>query len=341
MNYTEKYHLPQWEETDRIMRTDFNQMCADIESGLGAGRTDCAEKTAELRDYTLDCLFRAARNHYHLVTSETTMPRQTGVFRQVFDGSVPLSGGMIQKDGYAWMTWEGKGFTSEEFRAGLKMETRLETIPSKPEDSTPLTLTFTARGAGRFEELTFFIYYTVAGAGNCTYSLSVKDLTTGGTISGARFTDNTRTGGNLSKCSIYPNINLRAGHKYQIKLTTVTAPVSAFVPAETHFGLNVTSYYAPKVTLVHQFSEQEGSQGGMVLVRYKTSGRSSSAVLRWDGICIDPTRVRTVTDEKGRSLQEAEYRRADTIPAESSLELCLTCGEREEISFYEWGAILI
>ena len=26
MNYTEKYHLPQWEETDRIMRTDFNQM---------------------------------------------------------------------------------------------------------------------------------------------------------------------------------------------------------------------------------------------------------------------------------------------------------------------------
>ena len=34
MNYTEKYHLPQWEESDRIMRTDFNQMCRDIETGL-------------------------------------------------------------------------------------------------------------------------------------------------------------------------------------------------------------------------------------------------------------------------------------------------------------------
>ena len=34
MNYTENYHLPQWEETDRIMRTDFNQMCADMEAGL-------------------------------------------------------------------------------------------------------------------------------------------------------------------------------------------------------------------------------------------------------------------------------------------------------------------
>lgn len=34
MNYTENYHLPQWEETDRIMRTDFNQMCADIDQGI-------------------------------------------------------------------------------------------------------------------------------------------------------------------------------------------------------------------------------------------------------------------------------------------------------------------
>lgn len=38
MNYTAKYHLPQWEETDRIMRTDFNQMCADLESGLTAAQ---------------------------------------------------------------------------------------------------------------------------------------------------------------------------------------------------------------------------------------------------------------------------------------------------------------
>ena len=34
MNYTEKYHLPQWEESDRVMRTDFNQAMAGIESGL-------------------------------------------------------------------------------------------------------------------------------------------------------------------------------------------------------------------------------------------------------------------------------------------------------------------
>ena len=34
MNYTEKYHLPQWVETDRVMMRDFNQMCRDIDAGL-------------------------------------------------------------------------------------------------------------------------------------------------------------------------------------------------------------------------------------------------------------------------------------------------------------------
>ena len=49
MNYTEKYHLPQWEETDRIMRTDFNQMCADMEAGLTKTARDAAADTAEAR----------------------------------------------------------------------------------------------------------------------------------------------------------------------------------------------------------------------------------------------------------------------------------------------------
>ena len=42
MNYTEKYHLPQWEESDRVMRADFNQMCADLEAGIAR-----AQETAE------------------------------------------------------------------------------------------------------------------------------------------------------------------------------------------------------------------------------------------------------------------------------------------------------
>ncbi len=46
MNYTENYHLPQWEETDRIMRVDFNQMCADMEAGLTKTARDAASATS-------------------------------------------------------------------------------------------------------------------------------------------------------------------------------------------------------------------------------------------------------------------------------------------------------
>ena len=49
MNYTEKYHLPQWEETDRVMRADFNQMCADMEAGLRANAQGIEEAKQEAR----------------------------------------------------------------------------------------------------------------------------------------------------------------------------------------------------------------------------------------------------------------------------------------------------
>ena len=43
MNYTEKYHLPQWVKEDRIMMEDFNQMCRDMESGLAKTAKDAAD----------------------------------------------------------------------------------------------------------------------------------------------------------------------------------------------------------------------------------------------------------------------------------------------------------
>ena len=36
MNYTEKYHLPQWVNSDRVKMEDFNEAMASIESGLTA-----------------------------------------------------------------------------------------------------------------------------------------------------------------------------------------------------------------------------------------------------------------------------------------------------------------
>ncbi len=47
MNYTEKYHLPQWVKDDRIMMDDFNEMCANIESGISDAKTTAATARSE------------------------------------------------------------------------------------------------------------------------------------------------------------------------------------------------------------------------------------------------------------------------------------------------------
>ena len=54
MKYTENYRLPLWEESDRVMRTDFNQMCADIDAGLARAQTvaDSADTAYATGSYT-------------------------------------------------------------------------------------------------------------------------------------------------------------------------------------------------------------------------------------------------------------------------------------------------
>ena len=46
MNYTQNYHLPQWVETDRILRTDFNDMASAIDAALKTNADGLSAETA-------------------------------------------------------------------------------------------------------------------------------------------------------------------------------------------------------------------------------------------------------------------------------------------------------
>ena len=59
MNYTENYHLPQWEKTDRVLMEDFNRMCADMESGLDKTARDAAAATAAAKSANAAAAARA------------------------------------------------------------------------------------------------------------------------------------------------------------------------------------------------------------------------------------------------------------------------------------------
>lgn len=53
MNYTPNYHLPQWAEDDRILRTDFNQMCANIDAAVAGAAQNNAQTSSQIRDSLL------------------------------------------------------------------------------------------------------------------------------------------------------------------------------------------------------------------------------------------------------------------------------------------------
>ena len=59
MNYTNNYHLPQWERSDRLLMDDFNSAMANIESGFGR-----LESSSEERSFLRLC--RMAYNHYEI-----------------------------------------------------------------------------------------------------------------------------------------------------------------------------------------------------------------------------------------------------------------------------------
>ena len=78
MNYTEKYHLPQWEKTDRVMMEDFNRMCADMEAGLEKTARDAAADTAAAKQENAAAAARAQGTADTAVSLANTAQRTAG-----------------------------------------------------------------------------------------------------------------------------------------------------------------------------------------------------------------------------------------------------------------------
>ena len=65
MNYTENYHLPQWEENDRVMRSDFNNAMAALEDGLSTAQSAADRAfTPEKMPYATGFYYGAPGQYY-------------------------------------------------------------------------------------------------------------------------------------------------------------------------------------------------------------------------------------------------------------------------------------
>ena len=135
MNYTENFHLPQWDETDRIMRTDFNRMCANMEEGLTRGR----EEWEQLRTGTWDRLCRLAYNHYRAVENMDPFPYQEGVFHQNPAKDPAGVTGTGLWDGVCFTAKNETALTPEVLEAGFRRITPLSMVKGNLAACQPMT----------------------------------------------------------------------------------------------------------------------------------------------------------------------------------------------------------
>lgn len=333
MNYTEKYHLPQWEENDRVLREDFNQMCAGMEGGLletGQAAQEMLEKG----------LFRAAYNQYQLMSVTESWPRHLGACFRDFaerDGS-GISGSLIL-DGKRWIA------NSEQM---LTNQMLLDTMTcsggfTSTEDSVKIR--FTAPYAGVLNSIRADGGYENPNGSVGAYTASLRNLTTG--VEESVYKGDLKIKNNTSGAAVYFFVYmvLHAKQRYELEIKLDKydfTPKFSIDPKST--GILVVKCAESGESYTHyNFSDDIPSQGVLALVHYDTWGEGNSITVSWpnEEEEYEPTLVRQITDRHGRRVYEAEFRIRREVPGPGQVRFNFRCVPNGEISVYEWGAVLI
>ncbi len=335
MNYTTNYHLPQWDEGDRIMRTDFNRMCADMEAGLNSIDTRAAEnkKGAQTHLSGLDKgLFRLAYNHYCMLKDMDPQPAQIGMFYHNV-GEDPLTGS-VQVEGARYMAL-GQGTTNiATFFNSFEIVSSMKNVPGNPSACVPQVLSFRSPLAGWITQL----LYVINQSSMRSFRLRLKNLNTG-EVEWVKQLDLP-----ANETSGYPTswIPFHANVPYHLIVEPVKVRDSGTLEFRPLSSGNVAFFYSnyPGCTTSQTLTDFEVSQGGMAIVRCKLGGTGGTVTLTWNGQKMEPAMIRTVTDD-GVPIQEWIYVRKDPLPRINEFTVTFQCNMDGDILFYDWGAILL
>ena len=337
MNYTEKYHLPQWEETDRIMRTDFNQMCTDMESGLAGNRE--AAKT----DYHAFCdqLLRMAYNHYCLIKDMNPFPPQTGVFcRDVSKDNIP---GTDPRDGARYMALSTGTITQKQFFHDAVVESTLSLKNGPTYENKPAIFSFRSPMPGIIKGILTAGEVTGVTEASGSFRISLKNTDTGTVEAQQTVTYDTYSNQITLHRVLNPYFAFRADTNYQFIVESLGYYGNGYMNFRMdEENANEIVFYGTnsKCTVTHTFNDPEGSQDGLAFVRYREAGKGGTVTLKWNGRTVQPVTERVVTAEDSAAVRELIYRVPEGVPARDQLSLTFRCNPAGELWFYEWGAIL-
>lgn len=356
MNYTKNYHLPQWIKSDRIMMDDFNEMCRNIENGLSERNQTVDNLSGQITNVsntlsqqisgkaaesaTFERFCRAAYNHYHLAALCAPFPRQMGVFHQSFEPENVTVPGMTRWDGFCYMGKGTKNVTVKEFYDALTVEANMTV--NNNSSVTPLSVRFTPTMPGVLKKFRltgrYFCPQQVVEGGLCRVTL--HNLSTNKTEVSYTFSLNMGVGfDGRGPRTVEMNVPFHTGYDYRLKIEPLSNNYTlSYVPMfDNEFQVELLDLPSASITRVVPC---EPCGGGIVLVRFLPYGTGRTITLSWNNASVPVHATRTITDERGRTFQEMEFRKSWAVPANSTLRLDLRCSNGG-IALYSWGAAFI
>lgn len=339
MEYTKHYHLPQWAEEDRIMRADFNQMCADVEAGLERNGQAAAAAQQALRE----SWYRLAHNHYCAVREMDPLPPQAGLFHQNPAKDAAGVTGAKLWDGVCFVAKGTGTISAAAFPQYVRQLTRLKVVKGNPSASTPLTATFRVPVSGKLERLTMDGRYdgnTPDAPASLRVTLTNQDS---GEVELAYEQSFAQAGvsGTWPNYYIHTPVYFHGGVNYLLTVEPLGAAFNAeadLVFSEAHSPAYPAVNDAV-LTAARTLREPSGGADGLLVLRCAMAG--GTLTVRWDGEVLRPHASRTIRLENGRSIQELTYRRGGPVPAETTVSLQYDCGECGDFQFYDWGAVVM
>lgn len=343
MNYTEKFHLPQWDETDRILRTDFNQMCRDMEAGL-AGNAGEADALRQDGRKTMDRFRRMAYNHYCMVQSMNPAPDQIGLFYQNFEKDPSGVTGTQLLNGVHFAGKSEAALSRDIIRENMRTLTNVKIVKGNLAASTPFTADFTPPASGQTANFILRGNYSDNTPGSVIrFRLTLTNQETGSLEWDREITavlDSTGAG-MVNQLLRDATTAFIGGVHYLITLQ----PLNALCNMDACFMMGDSGSIYPLssegiVSANRTIHEPEGGLGGIVIVRCGIHGAGGKLTFSWDGVERKPVISRLAPVGGGKVFQEYIYLRDDPIPADSDLSLRFVCEMEGSFQFYDWGAML-
>jgi len=337
MNYTEKYHLPQWKKEDRIMMEDFNRMCADMEAGLVQNREDARSDDRALNRSIL----RAAYNHYQIVKDMDPFPVQLGVFRQIASQyAIP---GTDARDGARYMARASRMMEVRDFFKTITTVSDLTMEKNRPAFIVKGVCQFNSPMPGVFTA--FRIRFVIRDADTTEkhpFRLSLKNMDTGKEEWSLPFEVEIHSASEYRYEYKTLKGHFHAGVNYQLILETSHAPGNGSATILLDDSVTQADLYGTKsgCTVTYSFDDVEESDDGLAFVRYRTAGPGGAASFKWNGKTVTPVAELLTPVEGEEPVREVIYRLPEHPMKGNEVSLTFQCREQGEIWFYEWGAIL-